>query len=183
MVEHGRRGLSVAPIEPSRMRELYQLRAAIDGLACRLAAERVARRRGPGRGDRRAAGNGLAPATLSHRRAHPRLDRGRRRLPSEHLRAVGQCRDRRDGCGAMASFQALHGDVAVDAGGPRCASGPNTPPSPRHPVGRNTRAAESAATHHAEKAGAALYQRLKEEAAVQATRLAGPDPSRRKPCC
>ena len=47
-VEHGRRGLSVAPIDPERMRDLYQLRAVIDGLACRLAAERsraVARRR------------------------------------------------------------------------------------------------------------------------------------------
>ena len=41
-VEHGRRGLSVAPIDPNRMDDLYQLRAVIDGLACRLAAERVA---------------------------------------------------------------------------------------------------------------------------------------------
>ena len=33
VIEHGRRGLLVAPIEPGRMRDLYQLRAAVDGLA------------------------------------------------------------------------------------------------------------------------------------------------------
>ena len=47
VVEHGRRGLSVAPIEAKRMRDLYELRAAIDGLASRLAAERVVRREAP----------------------------------------------------------------------------------------------------------------------------------------
>ncbi len=46
-VEHGHRELSVAPINPERMRDLYQLRAVIDGLACRLAAERVARSQAP----------------------------------------------------------------------------------------------------------------------------------------
>jgi DNA-binding GntR family transcriptional regulator len=40
-VEIGKRGLAVAPIEPQRMRDLYQVRGAIDGLAARLAAERV----------------------------------------------------------------------------------------------------------------------------------------------
>src|SRR5258707_1842992 len=47
VVEHGRRGLSVAPVDAGRMRDLYQLRAAIDGLAGRLAAERVERREAP----------------------------------------------------------------------------------------------------------------------------------------
>lgn len=41
MVELGKRGLSVAPIDPERIRDLYQVRAALDGLASRLAAERV----------------------------------------------------------------------------------------------------------------------------------------------
>ena len=41
VVEQGRRGLAIAPIEPDRIRNLYQLRAALDGLASRLAAERV----------------------------------------------------------------------------------------------------------------------------------------------
>lgn len=41
MVEQGKRGLSVAPIDPERIRDLYQVRAALDGLASRLAAGRV----------------------------------------------------------------------------------------------------------------------------------------------
>lgn len=39
--EAGRKGLAVAPIEPLRIRQLYQVRTALDGLAARLAAERV----------------------------------------------------------------------------------------------------------------------------------------------
>jgi len=42
VVEQGKRGLAVAPIEPDRIRDLYEVRAALDGLASRLAAERVA---------------------------------------------------------------------------------------------------------------------------------------------
>lgn len=48
-VEIGKRGLAVAPIEPQRMRDLYQVRAALDGLAARLAAERVSGGRAPTR--------------------------------------------------------------------------------------------------------------------------------------
>lgn len=46
-VEIGKRGLAVAPIEPARMRDLYEVRGALDGLAARLAAERVAGGRAP----------------------------------------------------------------------------------------------------------------------------------------
>ncbi len=42
VTERGRRGLMVAPVEPERLRDLYQVRAALDALAARLAAERVA---------------------------------------------------------------------------------------------------------------------------------------------
>jgi DNA-binding GntR family transcriptional regulator len=49
VVEQGKRGLSVAPIKPDRIRDLYQLRAALEGLAARLAAERVASGRAPPR--------------------------------------------------------------------------------------------------------------------------------------
>lgn len=49
VVEQGKRGLAVAPIEPDRIRDLYQLRAALDGLAARLAAERVADGKAPAR--------------------------------------------------------------------------------------------------------------------------------------
>jgi len=48
-VEIGKRGLAVAPIEPAHMRDLYQLRGALDGLAARLAAERIASGRAPPR--------------------------------------------------------------------------------------------------------------------------------------
>jgi DNA-binding GntR family transcriptional regulator len=42
--ENGRRGLIVSEIDPDRVRNLYQIRSALDALAARLAAERVARR-------------------------------------------------------------------------------------------------------------------------------------------
>jgi DNA-binding GntR family transcriptional regulator len=39
-IEHGRKGLAVAPIAAVQVRDLYQVRAALDALAARLAAER-----------------------------------------------------------------------------------------------------------------------------------------------
>src|SRR5262245_52619259 len=45
VVELGKRGLVVAPVEPERIRDLYQVRAALDGLASRLAAERIKARK------------------------------------------------------------------------------------------------------------------------------------------
>jgi DNA-binding GntR family transcriptional regulator len=42
--ESGRRGLIVSEIDPDRVRDLYQIRSALDAVAARLAAERVARR-------------------------------------------------------------------------------------------------------------------------------------------
>lgn len=41
LIEHGKRGLQVAPIDSRRIRELYLVREALDGLAARLAAQRV----------------------------------------------------------------------------------------------------------------------------------------------
>jgi DNA-binding GntR family transcriptional regulator len=40
-VESGKRGLVVAPMDPDRLRGLYQVRAALDGLAASLAAARA----------------------------------------------------------------------------------------------------------------------------------------------
>ncbi len=40
--DHGRKGLRVTPIGPTQLRNLYQIRAALDALAARLAAGRVA---------------------------------------------------------------------------------------------------------------------------------------------
>jgi DNA-binding GntR family transcriptional regulator len=42
--EYGRRRLIVSGIDATRVRELYQVRSALDGLAARLAGERIARR-------------------------------------------------------------------------------------------------------------------------------------------
>ncbi len=42
LIEHGRRGLAVAPLAADRIEALYQIRAVLDGLAARLAAERCA---------------------------------------------------------------------------------------------------------------------------------------------
>src|SRR5262245_55765022 len=42
LTEHGKRGLQVAPLDARRIRELYLVREALDGLAARLAAQRVA---------------------------------------------------------------------------------------------------------------------------------------------
>jgi DNA-binding GntR family transcriptional regulator len=44
LAEAGRRGLVVSGIDAERVRELYEVRSALDGLAARLAAERVALR-------------------------------------------------------------------------------------------------------------------------------------------
>jgi DNA-binding GntR family transcriptional regulator len=41
LIEHGRKGLAVSNIEAQRVRDLYQVRAALDGLAAELSAERV----------------------------------------------------------------------------------------------------------------------------------------------
>ena len=71
VVEVGKRGLSVASVEPHRMRDLYQLRAALDGLASRLAADRVSSGRAPAREietlkQRLAAGLALPGETSVH---------------------------------------------------------------------------------------------------------------------
>ena len=43
VVQHGRKGLAVAPLDALQIWHLYQVREALDGLAARLAAIRVAR--------------------------------------------------------------------------------------------------------------------------------------------
>jgi DNA-binding GntR family transcriptional regulator len=40
LIEHGKRGLAVAPLQRDRIMNLYQIREILDGLAARLAAER-----------------------------------------------------------------------------------------------------------------------------------------------
>ncbi|WFU42300.1 GntR family transcriptional regulator [Bradyrhizobium sp. CB82] len=42
VAESGRRGFEVTQLDPARIRQLYEVRSAIDALAARLAAERIA---------------------------------------------------------------------------------------------------------------------------------------------
>src|SRR5205823_11663910 len=41
VAESGRRGFEVTQLDPQRIRQLYEVRGAIDALAARLAAERI----------------------------------------------------------------------------------------------------------------------------------------------
>jgi DNA-binding GntR family transcriptional regulator len=41
VVESGRKGFQVTPLDPMRIRQLYEVRSALDGLAARLAAPRA----------------------------------------------------------------------------------------------------------------------------------------------
>jgi DNA-binding GntR family transcriptional regulator len=41
IVDAGRKGVMVAPLDPTHVRRLYEVRAALDGAACRLAAGRM----------------------------------------------------------------------------------------------------------------------------------------------
>jgi len=41
IVDAGRKGVMVAPLDPAHVRRLYEVRAALDGAACRLAAVRM----------------------------------------------------------------------------------------------------------------------------------------------
>lgn len=167
VVEHGRRGLSVAPVDPERMRDLYQLRAVIDGLAAVLAAERVAR--------------GQAPA-MGVEKLQQCLSFG------ETLSTDAPIRDWIAADVAFhESIYALSGNKAlaetVSERWPhfkRCMGTSLSTPKVRAGIWAEhtaiaeailsgaPRAAESAAKHHAEKAGSALYQRLTKEASPHA---------------
>lgn len=77
--ESGKKGLEVAPIDPDRVRDLYQVRAALDGLAARMAAERY----GAGEIDEAeiavlreafAAGSRLGEATAMSKRVQADID-------------------------------------------------------------------------------------------------------------
>jgi DNA-binding GntR family transcriptional regulator len=72
LIERGKRGLQVAPVDGRRIRDLYLVREALDGLAARLAAQRVKSGDAPG-GERSAAeaalsaGRGLESGTAVSR--------------------------------------------------------------------------------------------------------------------
>lgn len=62
LVERGRRGLQVAPLDPDHIRDLYQVRSALDGLA---AASAAARSSHLGKAERRAAETALEQGLLA----------------------------------------------------------------------------------------------------------------------
>lgn len=60
VVDRGRKGQMVAPIDPDRLLDLYQVRGAIDRLAARLAATRLDRLDNPAMGFKRLIEDGRA---------------------------------------------------------------------------------------------------------------------------
>ncbi len=63
VVEEGKRGLVVAPVRADQIRDLYEVRAALDGLASRLAADRIRK------GDARPVEIGFFKSTFAAGRA------------------------------------------------------------------------------------------------------------------
>jgi DNA-binding GntR family transcriptional regulator len=163
VVEQGKRGLAVAPVDPMHMRQLYELRAAIDGLAASLAAGRV--------------GSGYAPPrhVSALREA---LASGRALLPDAPMHDW------------IATDVAFHSAVYALSGNPtiaetvagqwphfkRCMGTAMSDPVTRDAVWSEhgaiagailaglPEAAAKAAGHHADKAGRLLFQRLTAEA-------------------
>src|SRR3954464_1638060 len=124
VAESGRRGFEVTQLDPARIRQLYEVRGAIDALAARLAGERAASDAagrappggagGRGGGGPRAAGGGARGRARDRWQDHARrADRARRRVSSRDLSARRQSRDRGDDYSAMAAYAPLDGDGAV----------------------------------------------------------------------
>ena len=71
VIESGRRGVEIAPIDPDQLRDVYQIRAALDSLAARLLAGRFAGGEIDANGSRRLeealrTGEGVQPLSLIH---------------------------------------------------------------------------------------------------------------------
>ena len=109
VTESGRRAFEVTQLDPERIRQLYEVRGAIDALAARLAAERA---------KTDAAGRARLEKALHAGRAIDRktplskLIALRCRLPRRDLSPRRQSRDRGDDRAAMAAYAPLDGDRA-----------------------------------------------------------------------
>ena len=112
VAESGRRGFEVTQLDPARIRQLYEVRGAIDALAAKLAAKRRPAMRRDARGWKRRCTPGAASTA---RPSLARADRTRRRFSSRDLPARRQSRDRGDDRAAMAAYAPLDGDRAVRA--------------------------------------------------------------------
>ena len=113
VAESGRKGFEVTQLDPLRIRQLYEVRGAIDALAARLAAQRV---------KTDAAGRAHLEAALRAGRATDKTnaaggaDRARRRFSPRDLSARGQSRDRGNDRAAVAAYEEIHGDRAGRTG-------------------------------------------------------------------
>ena len=109
VAESGRRGFEVTRLDPARIRQLYEVRGAIDALAARLAAGRAKAEPRGARGWRRRC-KPAAPSTSKT----PLAELIARDVEFHRAiyRAVGQSRDRGDDRAAMAAYAPLDGDRA-----------------------------------------------------------------------
>ncbi len=113
VAESGRKGFEVTRLDPRRIRQLYEVRGAIDALAARLAAGR-AETDAAGRAQLEAA---LLAGTIDRRTDASRgFDRARRRFSPRDLSARRQSRDRGNDHAAMAAYAAFDGDGAGRTG-------------------------------------------------------------------
>ena len=109
VAESGRRGFEVTELNPARIRQLYEVRGAIDALAARLAAARV---------KTDAAGRAALEAALEAGRAIGKNTPLARLIAldvdfhSAIYRLVRQSRDRGNDRAAMAAYAPLDGDRA-----------------------------------------------------------------------
>ena len=170
VIEHGRRGLSVAPIEANRMRDLYQLRAAIEGLASRLAAERVVRGEAGAEIDRLSECLTRGSSLASDAPLHDWIESDVAFHQSVY-RLSGNVAVAETVTGFLPHFKRCMGtslsnlEVRAAIWGEHAAIAEGI-------LSGAPRAAESAATHHAEKAGNALYHRLTQKVGIESARRA-----------
>ena len=144
-------------LDPQRIRQLYEVRGAIDALAARLAAQR-ARTDAEGR-----AARGRPAGRARHRQedAAGETDRARRRFSPRDLPSGRQSRDRGNDRAAMAAYAPLDGDRAGRARLSRQRLEPSTRRLWSQIFAGNAKAAEAAALAHAQTAGRLTEERLK----------------------
>ena len=164
VVERGRRGLQVAPLDPDYLRDLYQARAVLDGLAARLAAEAV--RQG------RVGAPALAELQASIERGMQAVKRGDLEALIELDAAYHAALNRLSGNRAVTEITALQWahirrgmrSVLSDSGYRLRAWKEHAEILQAICLG-DAELAEQRARHHGERAGVATWQRLSDAAA------------------
>ena len=109
LAESGRRGFEVTQLDPQRIRQLYEVRGALDALAARMAAGRV-RTDATGRAQLEAALR--AGRAIDKKNTAGATCRARCGFSQRDLSPRRQSRDRGDHRAAMAPYAPLDGDRA-----------------------------------------------------------------------